>query len=164
MGWAPKADPAGLNASAAGWGPESETMPTLKGTKTLENLKTAFAGEAQANRRYLYFSRKADEEGYPEVAALFKGIAEGETAHAFHHFDSMKEMGDPVTGAPVANVKDMLASSVKGETYEYTEMYPTFAKVAREEGFEEVAKYFDVLTKAEHAHANKYAEALQTLK
>ncbi len=139
-------------------------MPTLKGTKTLENLKTAFAGEAQANRRYLYFSRKADEEGYPEVAALFKGIAEGETAHAFHHFDSMKEMGDPVTGAPVANVKDMLASSVKGETYEYTEMYPTFAKVAREEGFEEVAKYFDVLTKAEHAHANKYAEALQTLK
>ncbi len=139
-------------------------MPTLRGTKTLENLKTAFAGEAQANRRYLYFSRKADEEGYPEVAALFKGIVEGETAHAFHHFDSMKEMGDPVTGSPVGNVKDMLASSVKGETYEYTEMYPTFAQVAREEGFEEIAKYFDVLTKAEHAHANKYAEAFNALK
>ncbi len=139
-------------------------MPNLKGTKTLENLKTAFAGEAQANRRYLYFSRKADEEGYPEIAALFKGIAEGETAHAFHHFDSMKDVGDPVTGASVANVRDMLASSVKGETYEYTEMYPSFAKIAREEGFEEVAKYFDILTKAEHAHANKYSEALTTLK
>ena len=138
-------------------------MATLKGTKTLENLKTAFAGEAQANRRYLYFSRKADEEGYPEIATLFKGIAEGETAHAFHHFDSMKEMGDPVTGAKVSNVKEMLASSVEGETYEYTSMYPTFAKVAREEGFEEIAKYFDVLTKAEHAHADKYAEALKTL-
>ena len=139
-------------------------MATLMGTRTLDNLKTAFAGEAQANRRYLYFSRKADEEGYPEVAALFKGIAEGETAHAFHHFDSMKEIGDPVTGASVANVKDMLASSVKGETYEYTEMYPTFAVVAREEGFEDVARYFDILTKAEHAHANKFAEALETLK
>ena len=139
-------------------------MPTLMGTKTHENLKTAFAGEAQANRRYLYFSRKADEEGYPEVAALFKGIAEGETAHAFHHFDSMKELGDPVTGESVANVKDMLASSVAGETYEYTTMYPTFAKMAREEGFEEIARYFDILTKAEHAHANKFAEALQTLK
>ncbi len=139
-------------------------MPTLRGSQTLENLKTAFAGEAQANRRYLYFSRKADEEGYPEVAALFKGIAEGETAHAFHHFDSMKEVGDPVTGASVANVKDMLNSSVQGETYEYSTMYPTFAKVAREEGFEEIAKYFDILTKAEHAHANKYAEALTALK
>ncbi len=139
-------------------------MVNLKGTKTLDNLKTAFAGEAQANRRYLYFSRKADEEGYPEVAALFKGIAEGETAHAFHHFESMKEMGDPVTGASVANVKDMLNSSVQGETYEYTTMYPSFAEVARSEGFEEIAKYFDILTKAEHAHANKFAEAMQGLK
>ncbi len=138
-------------------------MATLKGTKTLDNLKTAVAGEAHANRRYLYFSRKADEEGFPEVAALFKGIAEGETAHAFHHFDSMREIGDPVTGAAVATVKDMLASSVKGETYEYTEMYPTFARVARDEGFEEVAKYFDILTKAEHAHANKFSDALKTL-
>jgi len=139
-------------------------MANLTGTKTLENLKTAFAGEAQANRRYLYFSRKADEEGYPEVASLFKGIAEGETAHAFHHFDSMKEMGDPVTGLSVASVKEMLNSSVQGETYEYTTMYPTFARMAREEGFEEIAKYFDVLTKAEHAHANKFGEALTTLK
>lgn len=138
-------------------------MPTLNGTKTLENLKTAFAGEAQANRRYLYFARKADEEGYPEVAALFKGIAEGETAHAFHHFESMKEMGDPVTGASVRNVKEMLESSVKGETYECTEMYPSFAETARKEGFEEVARYFDVLTKAERAHAGKFRGALEGL-
>lgn len=138
-------------------------MANLKESKTLENLKTAFAGEAQANRRYLYFSRKADEEGYPEVAALFKGIAEGETAHAFHHFDSMKEIGDPVTGESVRNVMEMLNSSVQGETYEYTEMYPTFARIARAEGFEEIARYFDILTKAEHAHASKFAAALKTL-
>ena len=81
----------------------------------------------------------------------------------FHHFDAMKDVGDPVTGASVANVKEMLNSSVQGETYEYTMMYPSFAKIAREEGFEEIAKYFDILTKAEHAHANKYAEALKTL-
>jgi len=137
-------------------------MKSLIGSKTLQNLKTAFAGEAQANRRYLYFSRKADEEGYPEISTLFRGIAEGETAHAFKHFDAMKDVGDPVTGAPVRDVKEMLASSVKGETYEWTEMYPSFAKTAREEGFEEVAKYFEILVKAEHAHANKFAEALKT--
>ena len=139
-------------------------MKSLAGTKTLENLKTAFAGEAQANRRYLYFSRKADEEGYPDVSTLFRGIAEGETAHAFKHFDNMKEMGDPVTGAPVGTVKEMLASSVKGETYEWTEMYPSFAKTAHEEGFEEAARYFEILVKAEHAHANKFADALKTIR
>ena len=76
-------------------------MPALKGSKTEANLKEAFAGESQANRRYLYFAQKADVEGYPDVAALFRSVAEGETGHAFGHFDFLREVGDPVTGVPV---------------------------------------------------------------
>ena len=76
-------------------------MPKLNGTKTHENLKEAFAGESQANRRYLYFAQKADVEGHPDVAALFRSVAEGETGHAFGHFDFLAEVGDPVTGVAV---------------------------------------------------------------
>ena len=80
---------------------ERNTVPELKGSKTEANLKEAFAGESQANRRYLYFAQKADVEGYPDVAALFRSVAEGETGHAFGHFDFLREVGDPVTGVPV---------------------------------------------------------------
>jgi len=139
-------------------------MVELAKSKTLENLRNAFAGESQANRRYTYFSRKADEEGYPEVATLFRSIADGETAHALRHFEFMKSVGDPVTNAPVTNVKEMLESGIKGEKYECTSMYPEFAKTARQEGFEEIAKWFETLAKAEMAHAGKYEEALKTLK
>src|SRR5208337_3408471 len=103
-------------------------MVELAKSKTIQNLKSAFAGESQANRRYTYFSRKADEEGYPEVSALFRSVADGETAHALRHFDFMKSIGDPVTKVPVPNVKGMLESAVQGETYECTTMYPQFAK------------------------------------
>jgi rubrerythrin len=138
-------------------------MTELAESKTIENLRAAFAGEAQANRRYIYFSRKADEEGYPEVSALFRSVAEGETAHALRHFDYMRKIGDPVTKVPVPNVKGMLDSAVKGETYECTTMYPAFAKAAREEGFDEIAKWFETLAKAERAHAGKFKEAFDKL-
>jgi len=118
-------------------------VPGLKGTKTEANLKEAFAGESQANRRYLYFAQKADVEGYPDVAALFRSVAEGETGHAFGHFDFLKEVGDPVTGVPVGSTEDNLKSAIEGETYEYTEMYPGFARTARDEGFEEVAEWLN---------------------
>jgi len=138
-------------------------MPELGKSKTLENLRTAFAGESQANRRYTYFSRKADEERYPEVAALFKSVADGETAHALRLFEFMKVAGDPVTKLPVPDVKAMLESAIKGESN--TSMsYTEFAKVAREEGFDEIAKWFETLAKAEKAHAGKYQEALKALK
>ena len=84
-------------------------MPELKGSKTHDNLKEAFAGESQANRRYLYFAQKADVEGYPDVAALFRSVAEGETGHAFGHFDFLAEVGDPVTG--VAGRRDRPTTS-----------------------------------------------------
>src|SRR6185436_6191335 len=107
--------------------PRSTDMPDLKGSQTEGNLKEAFAGESQANRRYLYFAQKADVEGYPDVAALFRSVAEGETGHAFGHFDFLSTTGDPVTGEPVGPTTDNLKSAIAGETYEYTEMYPGFA-------------------------------------
>ncbi len=135
-------------------------MPPLKDSKTEGNLKEAFAGESQANRRYLYFAQKADVEGYPDVAALFRSVAEGETGHAFGHFDYLKEVGDPVTGVSVGPTEDNLKSAIEGETYEYTEMYPGFAKTAREEGFEEIAEWFETLARAEKSHAGRFNEGL----
>ena len=138
-------------------------MPALNGTKTHDNLKEAFAGESQANRRYLYFAQKADVEGYPDVAALFRSVAEGETGHAFGHFDFLSEVGDPVTGVPVGATTDNLKSAVAGETYEYTEMYPGFARAAREEGYEEIAEWFETLARAEKSHAGRFQKGLDSL-
>ena len=138
-------------------------MPELNGSKTHENLKEAFAGESQANRRYLYFAQKADIEGYPDVAALFRSVAEGETGHAFGHFDFLAEVGDPVTEVPVGPTEDNLKSAVEGETYEYTEMYPGFAKTARDEGFDEVAEWLETLARAEKSHAGRFAQGLESI-
>jgi rubrerythrin len=138
-------------------------MAELKGTKTENNLKEAFAGESQANRRYLYFAQKADVEGHPDVAALFRSVAEGETGHAFGHFDFLAEVGDPATGEPVGSTENNLKSAIAGETYEYTEMYPGFSKTAREEGFEEVAEWLETLARAEKSHAGKFSKALESI-
>ncbi len=138
-------------------------MPTLKGTKTHDNLKAAFAGESQANRRYLYFANKADVEGHPEVAALFRSTAEGETGHAHGHLDYLAEVGDPATDLPIGSSSNNLKAAVAGETHEYTDMYPGMAKTARDEGFDEIADWFETLAKAERSHANKFAKALEQL-
>ena len=136
----------------------------FKKSKTLENLKAGFAGESQANRRYLYFAQKADEEGNQEIAQIFRSTADGETAHAFGHMNYLKTVGDPVTGEPIGTTEQNLKSAIAGETYEYSQMYPGFAKVAREEGFEEIAHWFEILTKAEKSHAKKYEDTLAKLK
>ena len=138
-------------------------MAELKGTKTHENLKHAFAGESQANRRYLYFADKADIEGYPEIAGNFRDTAEGETGHAHGHMDYLKPAGDPATGLPFGSTSLNLKSAIEGETYEYTQMYPGFAKTAREEGFAEVADWFETLARAEKSHANRFAKLLTTI-
>ena len=138
-------------------------MPTLKGTKTHDNLKAAFAGESQANRRYLYFANKADVEGHPEVAALFRSTAEGETGHAHGHLDYLAEVGDPATDLPIGSSSNNLKAAVAGETHEYTDMYPGMAKTARDEGFDEIADWFETLAKAERSHANRYQKALDAL-
>ena len=136
---------------------------SLANTKSHENLKNAFAGESQANRRYLYFARVADIEGYPDVGGLFRDTSEAETGHAFGHLDFLKEVGDPVTNVPIGNTAKNLKSAVEGETYEYTEMYPGFAKTARDEGLSELAEWFETLAKAEKSHAGRFSKGLDTL-
>ena len=138
-------------------------MANLKGSKTEQNLKDAFAGESQANRRYLFFAKHADIEGFPEIAGLFRDTAEGETGHAHGHLEYLKKVGDPATGMPFADVSQMLLSAVAGETHEYTDMYPGMAKAAREEGFSEIADWFETLAKAERSHAGKFERALETV-
>jgi len=136
---------------------------SLKGTKTHQNLKEAFAGESQANRRYLYFARRADIEGYPDVGGLFRDTSEAETGHAFGHLDFLKEVGDPATGEPIGSTEQNLKASIAGETYEFTEMYPGFAKAARAEGFDEVAEWFETLAKAEKSHAGRFTKGMNQI-
>src|SRR5438445_3207432 len=126
---------------------------SLRGTKSLANLKEAFAGESQANRRYLYFARVADIEGFPDMAGLFKDTADAETGHAFGHLDFLKEVGDPVTDEPIGKTEKNIKSAVAGETYEDTQMDPSMAKTARTAGFNELAEGFERHPKAGKAAA-----------
>jgi rubrerythrin len=138
-------------------------MPALKGTKTEQNLKDAFAGESMANRRYLYFAQRADVEGYNDVAAVFRSTAEGETGHAHGHLEFLREVGDPATGEPIGTTQQNLKAAIAGETHEYTDMYPGMARSAREEGFDEIADWFETLARAEKSHAGRFQKALNEL-
>lgn len=138
-------------------------MKDLKGSKTHENLKEAFGGESMANRRYTYFAKVADVEGYPDVAGLFRDTAEGETGHAHGHLDYLKTVGDPATDQPIGDTSKNLASAVFGETFEYTKMYPGMAQTARTEGFPEIADWFETLAKAEKSHAGRFQKGLDSL-
>ena len=138
-------------------------MAQLKGSKTEDNLKDAFAGESQANRRYLYFAKIADVEGYPEVASNFRETAEGETGHAHGHLEYLEAVGDPATGLPIGPTKSNLKAAIAGETHEYTDMYPGMAKTARDEGFAEIADWFETLAKAEKSHAGRFDKMLKSI-
>lgn len=135
-------------------------MADLKGSKTHQNLKDAFAGESMANRRYLYFAKTADIEGYPEIAGNFRETAEGETGHAHGHLDYLKTVGDPATDLPFGDTMQNLKSAVAGETHEYTDMYPGMAKTARDENFANIADWFETLAKAEKSHAGRFQKLL----
>ncbi len=135
----------------------------LKGSKTEDNLKAAFVGESQANRRYLYFAAKADVEGQNDVAAVFRSTAEGETGHAHGHLEYLETCGDPATGLPFGATRLNLKTAIAGETHEYTDMYPGMGNTARSEGFDEIADWFETLAKAERSHANRFQKALDAL-
>jgi rubrerythrin len=135
----------------------------LKNSQTLENLKQAFSGESQANRRYLYFASRADVEGLTDLASIFRSTAEGETGHAHGHLDFLSEVGDPVTNLPIGSSEQNLIAAIEGETHEYTDMYPGMARTAREEGFEEIAQWFETLAKAERSHAQRFQKAFDAL-
>jgi len=136
---------------------------SVKGSKTEQSLKEAFAGESQANRRYLYFANQADIAGANDVAAVFRSTAEGETGHAHGHMEYLITggAGEPGTGMPAKTVAEALQAAISGETHEYTDMYPGMAKTAREEGFDEIADWFETLAKAERSHANKFTKTLE---
>ena len=138
-------------------------MPSLKGTHTEQYLKDAFAGESLANRRYLYFAQKADVEGFNDVAAVFRSTAEGETGHVHGHLEYLEEVGDPATGKPIGPTGDILKAVIASETHEYTDMYPGMARVARQEGFDEIADWFETLAKAGKSHTGRFQKALDAL-
>ncbi|SDG02110.1 rubrerythrin family protein [Desulfovibrio legallii] len=121
-------------------------------SKTQDNLMAAFAGESQANRKYLAFAQAADKEGLPQVAKLFRAAAAAETVHAHAHLRNAGKIGDTA-----ANLK----SAIEGETYEFTQMYPEMVKEAKEEGQNAIAKYFEFANKVEGVHAELYKKALE---
>jgi rubrerythrin len=123
-------------------------MPT-----TQENLKVAFAGESQANRKYLAFSRKAEKEGYPAVARLFRAAAEAETIHALAHFQNMGAVG---------TTRDNLKEAIEGETYEFTEMYPPMVEQAISEGHK-AKTMLDWANRVEKVHAKLFGDALAAI-
>jgi rubrerythrin len=138
-------------------------MPSLTGTETEQNLKNALAAESEANRRYRHFARKADVEGYADVAAVFRSTAESETAHVHGNLEYLEEVGDPTRGEPIGQTRENLNAAIACETHEYTDRYPGMARVARQEGFDEIADWFETLAKAGRSHAGRFRKALDAL-
>jgi len=123
--------------------------------KTVENLRNAFAGESQANRRYLAFARKAEEEGFSQVAKLFRAAAEAETIHALNHFRIAGE---------VKSTAENVDAAVAGETFEYKKMYPEYISTAKQEGNQQASWSFDVANRVEQVHAGLFSKAVEALK
>jgi rubrerythrin len=124
-------------------------------SKSIKNLKTAFAGESQANRRYLAFAKKAEDEGLPHVAKIFRAAAEAETVHAMNHLRIAGEIGMTVSN---------LDEAISGETFEFTKMYPEFIDVAKQEKNKQAEWSFNVANKVEKVHAGLFQKAMKALK
>lgn len=135
----------------------------LAQSKTFKNLLEGFALESQANRRYLYFAEKARKEGLDEIANVFDETAEGEGGHSFGHFEFIELIMDPLTSKQLGDTETNLRVAIEGETYEFSELYPGFARTAREEGFDEIAEWFEFLARAEKSHAGRLQKALDLL-
>ena len=129
----------------------------LKGTKTEANLQTAFAGESQARNKYTYFASKAKKEGFVQIAAIFEETAKNEQEHAKIWFKLLH-------GGEIGSTAENLLAAAEGENYEWTDMYYEFAKVAREEGFEDIAKLFDGVAAIEKEHEERYRKLLANVK
>jgi rubrerythrin len=129
-------------------------MSELKGSQTLKNLQEAFAGESQANRKYLAFAKQAETDGFAQVAKLFRAAAEAETVHAHAHLKAMEGIG---------STEDNLREAIGGETHEFTSMYPGMIAAAKDEGFKKAQRSFDYANQVEQIHAGLYQKALDTL-
>ena len=142
-------------------------MKSLKGTKTEKNLLTAFAGESQARNRYTYFASVAKKEGYEQISWIFLDTAENEKEHAKRLFKFLEggevEIQAVFPAGIIGDTKTNLKSAAAGENYEYTKMYPEFAKIARSEGFEDIAKVFEAIAVAEQGHEKRYLKLLENI-
>jgi rubrerythrin len=139
-------------------------MPaSLKGTQTEQNLKDAFAGESQANLLYLRFARKADVEGFNDLAAVLRSMAQGKTGQARGHLDYLEEADGPATGKAISPTGDVPRAAIASETHEYIDMYAGMARVARQEGVDGLADWFETLAKAGRSHAGRYRKALDAI-
>lgn len=143
-------------------------MPKLKGTKTEKNILTAFAGESQARNRYTFFASQAKKEGYVQISAIFEETANQEKEHAKRLFKFLEggdvEIQAAFPAGVIGTTMDNLMASAAGENHEYTEMYPEFANVAREEGFEEIAEAMDAIAVAEKQHEKRYLDLSGNIK
>jgi rubrerythrin len=133
----------------------------LANSKTLENLKSAFASECQASNRFQAFAEQAAREGYRAIADAFRITAETESGHARGHLEFIWPPAD--ADAAPASTPENLRAAIAAETHEYAEIYPGMARIARKEGFEEIADWFEALAKAESTHATRLQDALDTL-
>jgi rubrerythrin len=142
-------------------------MKSLKGTKTEKNLLTAFAGESQARNRYTYFASVAKKEGYEQISWIFLDTADNEKEHAKRLFKFLEggevEIQAAFPAGIIGDTKTNLKSAAAGENYEYTKMYPEFAKIARSEGFEDIAKVFEAIAVAEQGHEKRYLKLLENI-
>ena len=131
-------------------------MPELKGSKTEQNLRAAFSGESEARNKYTYFASKAKKEGYEQIAALFLETAENEKEHAKLWFKLLN-------GGEIGTTEENLLAAAEGENYEWTDMYATFAKEAKEEGFDKIAYLFEEVGKIEKEHEERYRKLLENV-
>ena len=140
-------------------------MSKLSGTRTEANLRQAFAAECEANGRFLYFAQRAEAEGYPDIAALLRSLAQGELGHAVGHLDFVCDDGEEDGGAGPSGptTEDNLKAAIQDETREYTEVYPAYAQTARDEGFDDVADWFETVARAERSHAGRLTSGLDSL-
>ncbi len=141
---------------------------SLKGTQTEKNILTAFAGESQARNRYTYFASKAREEGYVQIAEIFEETANQEKEHAKRLFKLLEggevQISASFPAGVIGTTMENLKEAAGGENYEWTNMYPEFAKVARSEGFENIAKIFEAIAVAEKQHEKRYMALLENVK
>jgi rubrerythrin len=135
----------------------------IKGSLTEANLREAFERESQANRLFLYFAQKADAEGFPDIASVFRSTAEGETGHAHGLLEYLEPCGAPASGLPFGCTADNLRAAIEGERADGEDRYPRMAQVAREEGFDDIAEWFESLAGAEQSHAERFRAALRRI-
>ena len=142
-------------------------MNSVKGTQTEKNLLTAFAGESQARNRYTYFAGKAKKEGYEQIAFIFQETADQEKEHAKRFFSFLEggetEVAAAFPAGMVGTTLENLQAAAEGENYEHTDMYPGFARVAREEGFNAIAKLFEMVSVAEKQHEKRYVDLARNI-